>query len=245
MTSPVDIKKNPIKIFRSANCLNDEYLLEIMNMIKKNMSDKFDDNITALNNRMNRFESVIKDDLNKHFKMLSVEVNNKIVQLNNKINVKLTEVENKINLIEYNNKCNEVVIKEVPVANNNENLVEIFKSIWETINFNSTSLNNIFRLNNNIKNGSRILAKFVSIIDKQEYMHGYFKLKNELNLNRGIYINEHLTKLDHEIFKKAQELKKIKKIAKFHLRSDCIYVIPTGDSKSIKITNLMQLEQLY
>ena len=81
-------------------------------------------------------------------------------------------------------------------------------------------------------------------------MYKYFKFKNlkldniGFNSNIRIFINDNLTKLNSEIFRKASELKRLNKIAKIKIINGFVYFLPCDGNNFVKINNVHQLELL-
>lgn len=142
-----------------------------------------------------------------------------------------------------------------------ENLLEVFKSICDTLQINTPPVKSIYRMHN--QNRGRvyttdavIIVKLFSAYEKNFILKtlASFRKANKSNVllnyigydsDAPLYINENLTAHNHKIFRSAIELKKMKKIfASFTIRG-LVYIKIEERDKPICIESIEQLNDLF
>lgn len=158
-------------------------------------------------------------------------------------------VESSIENSERLKRLNDVVIRGIPMYNN-EQLTKLFELISKAIKFDhrvNSCLNNIFRINRSTDKASPIIAQFTSMLYKREFMRNYFK-HGQLKLrdiggdsDKRIFVSDNLTKKNSDILSKALELLKLKHLSKVQTRAGFVYVTYADHTNPIRISRLDEL----
>ena len=233
--------------------------LKELGVVKKSL-EFIDENIGKIQDRQNKEEKVVDNLLQK---MEQLEKDNRIKTQ------KILELQNKVDELEQYTRKNNIVISgfetksfseivsghnDIPMSGNLENDVEVMRNS-ETL---ETKVIDMFKTkvkvdvvpsdisaihylpsknNSNKKEPKSILVHFVNRKTKEKL------LKNGKNLkNTEIYLNEHLTKRNADIHKKARMLKKEKKIIGTWTRNCKIYVKVDDGSLNGKIIGMNTME---
>jgi hypothetical protein len=184
----------------------------------KNLDEKADQLEAAMDEKINKLRSDIHDDLSK-----SIQANTEKIDVNTK---KLSDLERKYEVLENNlefvEKSADLIVRGVPMVAN-ENLETIYTAIARAINYQPEVLPRVrlYRLGRK-QPGSKfepmILLKFTNRFDKMDFFRAYLNNTNLLLSDIGfmprsrIYISENLTKMNREIFRSAQKLKRDQQI---------------------------------
>lgn len=149
----------------------------------------------------------------------------------------------------------ELIVSGIPLEPNDKPFV-IVGDICNALKCNLTDrdVSAAYRLKSNAKNGPNrsvpIIIKFYEVWAKREMLSSYFK-KKDLNLSdigfhssARIYVNEHLTQWNRNIFNLASAAKRANVIATFFTRNGLVFIQRSANSKPICIQNINDLEQI-
>lgn len=146
-------------------------------------------------------------------------------------------------------QVNDVILRNIPY-NQKEKLLDMFAQIAEAVGFEYsiyTSLNTIFRLSSDNKNGAPILVRFVSLILKRKFMINFHRKRPQLKdialiaatsttcMNRRIFARENLTPLNHAIYLKAAKLVRDKQLCNFRTNLGFVHVMYPNSNEWTKI----------
>ena len=214
--------------------------------------------------------SDIKNELANKIDEISTKMNSDISELKHVISTLTKRVEFLEDKANRNDRECQLKIHNVPITINEKPITYYFK-IADAIGFSSTNTPpEVFILPNSAKvteisnkivtrnrqiNKSQdvngiIIVKFSSATIKKEFHKCYFKTKNlnqsifGLKTTDRIYINDNLTKHNHQIFQEASRLKKTAVISKLKTINGQIYISKLLDGKLIRITDINQLSKL-
>ena len=258
-------KKTPIKenkppewanqLFKDIGDIKNQ-LMEL-NEVKKSI-EFIDENIGKIQDRQNKEEKVLDSLLQK---MEQLEKDNRIKTQ------KVLELQNKVDELEQYTRKNNIVISgfetksyseivsgqnsvsdnlehDAEVMRNSETLetkvIDMFKTKVkvDVVSSDISAIHYLPKNNSDKKEPKSILVHFVNRKTKDKL------LKNGKNLkNTEIYLNEHLTKRNADIHKKARMLKKEKKIMGTWTRNCKIYVKVDDGSLNGKIIRMNTMEE--
>lgn len=207
--------------------------------IRNDLSVKLDDQLINIRSEISSSLELFRSDIEANVKAL---VNEQSARIDS---VVASVVDN-----DRVTKLNDVIIRGIPY-HSGENLLSIFQSIAKVIKFKPDvrySVNNVFRLGNGNK---PILVQFVSQILKRQFMVKYFSKKN-LNLSHigivnnenRIYCSDNLTADQNNIYVRAVQLLKSKRLNKVNTRNGFVYVKYLDADNFVKINQISELPEL-
>lgn len=173
-------------------------------------------------NLANEVKLALVNELNASFKTqidIAVEpINKQLEAAFTKINTLESQILKITNRHEVDARQNNIVISGIP-ARPNENLQELVSNLSSKLGYESPPAFHSKRISTGNSN-SIILVKFLSALDKLNFMGRYFRKANLLlsdafggtGSSSRIYFNHDLTKKNYEIQKLALSLRKSKKI---------------------------------
>lgn len=208
-----------------------------------------------LNNILNSTPSSIEDSssllklLNDKLEQLQLNIQKQITDVNvivsqlvanysvleNKLAKRFEDIDYRLNFIETKMHMDEMILDGIPSIEK-EDLQSIFSKICLFLNIKIQSLNFIFRTksNNSINDGS-IIVKFNSVSDKINFSKAYrMVIKNKgtlklsdigFNSDKKIFIHEHLSKFNYQLFRHALKLKKGKIIHATFTSNGKIFIV--------------------
>lgn len=178
-------------------------------------------------------------------------------------------MQDEINALKYKvkqqenvNVASELRLNEIPYKPN-ENLLNIFDQICNTINTTVPAIKTIYRLqnhNNKQKTDSRdavIIVKFWSPYDKNYFLKTlsnwrknnprfFFTLRDiGENSDNKFYVNENLTSTNFKILRAATRLKKEHRIYSAFTIRGLVYVKISANDQAIHIDELEHLNNLF
>lgn len=225
-----------------------------MDARNKDLDAKINDICSEFNNKI----ASVSAELNSNIQLARIEFDAKI-EANNVTNLKRIDDLEKVvkhmkensemqfNWIERRHNQADLMLYGVP-STKNENVISIIRDICVKIQMELPCVIAAFRVRSR-SNAMPIVVKLDTISSKQNLLSKYFKYKS-LNLSdigfesdKRLYICERLTKTDNTIFKMANELRKLGKIAKVSTRNGCVVIKKTNDS-IFTYVQLADLEKL-
>lgn len=201
--------------------------------------------------------SSIKIDLSKQIDNLRLEIgqafSKQIVEI--KDDIKLVQhrqdvLESRVERAERLLHSTDLIAHGIP-STKSENLYDIFHQICAKIDFipKDFTLQSIFRIKSK-SNFSPVILKFISSSAKTEFYMRYIKFKN-LNLSDigfashdRIYLQESLSTLQAEIFRRALTFKKSQQLFSVFTQNGFVNVKQNSTSGSIRLVSLSQLDDL-
>lgn len=246
--APITRKKATVSAVQSAYKANSKSDDKLLSLVKK-LNLKIDKNHADIGVKIDQLAINHRGELIQNLHDIESKMDDKLQKC---LSTNTSKIEHLTNVIEDNErvaKLNDVVLKGIPLKKN-ENLVTIFDHISSAIGFevNHSTVNIIIRLQHrNNQTAPPILVKFLSIIQKRQFMTQYYAHR-DLNLSEigmdsegRIYATDNLTKLNYNIQLKAIKMLKDQAISKIHTRSGLVYVKFTGADDFVKILHLDDL----
>lgn len=241
-----------------------------------NVMDKRFDKLTeqlekVMEKKLNEYKNELLSDLDKRFKIMKVELQ-EITQRVSSLETVAVEIKSmqeeivflktQIKRQENNTVVCKLRLNEIPYQEN-ENLIELFGSICNSIKTSVPAIKSIYRLqnhNNTHERNSRdavIIVKMWSSYDKNFFLKS---LANYKKINRGFtltlkllgfnsdnkfYINENLTKDNFQIFRTANRFRKRKLLHSAFTMRGFVYIKRWADDNIIRIEDIRQLYELF
>ncbi|XP_044763778.1 uncharacterized protein LOC123320968 [Coccinella septempunctata] len=212
--------------------------------------------LTSVNfcsNKITDFEAQLKE-MRK-----SISKIDDVVAENKRLRAELDQVNRRLTDMEQMSRINNLEIVGVPEVRN-ENLVEIFEKITESLNckMNASDIDDIHRVPIN-KNGSsqikNIVVKLHSRRNKENLLAAVKQTKSRSKIKSNsikvdgvsdhLYINEHLTLNNKLLFKEARETAKSKNYKYVWIKNCNIYMRKDDSSRVLQIRshdNLLHLK---
>lgn len=164
------------------------------------------------------------------------------------------ELKSAINQIMLQQNRNSVIIHGVPIKETDQETADIVVKGLNTIEKLDNSVSEIRRLYKNKKPTKQVEVKFRTYTDKQKIITKYIhniKSKTPLTAsifdnsdNNKIYINNHLSYSNHQIMKKATEMKYKNIINKVWIQKNQIFIKKSFNSTPKKIADISELHQI-
>lgn len=269
-----------------ANKLVREHLQSVSHTVNKSYTDSPFKLLTVMDKRFDklseRIEKVVEDklsqykiellnDLDMRFNLIKNELNAVIERVSlletaaveiKSMQEEIATLKTKIKHQENNTVACELRLNEIPF-HENENLMDIFCSICETIKTTVPAIKSIYRLqnlNNKKQTFSRdavIMVKMCSPYDKNFFLKSLasFKKQNKdfsfrlrhigFNSDNKFYINENLTKTNFQIFRAAVRLKKKNRIYSVFTMRGFVYIKKTAEDNAMEIDDIELLYNLF
>lgn len=205
------------------------------------------------------------DDLAKLMKEVKTDISNQIANFKNEmdsrfkafrtelqtdidvISTRQDDIDTRLDILERASLSANLLLNGVPIIEN-ENLNELFEQLCTQIGFTPKefTLLSIFRVKNKSKQPT-IVMKFISQNARNEFYQRYWKTKNLSLIDLGfetdsrVYVQESLTKANHEIFKQAMSLKRDKKLSSVYTYNGLVYVKSQPESTGVLIDSISHL----
>lgn len=194
------------------------------------MSDSFED-------QKKRYEEALHE-----IKALQAE--------NNVLKTKISILETKFDQLEQKDKANNIVIVGVP-EQREKNTKVITKQIFTSMDIDVSDIDICESFRVNKKADSMILVKLANIDKKQEIMRRIKELRGTTvtkcgleGINKKIYLNDDMTTLKRQLFKKARDLKKDKGYKAAYTLNGNIFLKKKDGDTAIKILSEESLRAL-
>lgn len=216
------------------------------------------------NNNFESLAKLVKDEISSVKVELSKQINDLKLDLDDKFSTQFNVIKTNVHSLQQRQEILEsridkterllhmtdLIVHGIPKTSN-ENLHNTFHMICDAINFvvKEFTLQAIFRVNNNVK-FPPIIMKFISGPARNEFYSSYLKFKI-LNLSNigfnskdRVYIQESLSPLHAEIFRRALALRKEELLHTVFTRNGFVNVRLNKDDKAICLVDMLQLSQL-
>jgi hypothetical protein len=224
--------------------------------LKDSMADvtkSITENEERLNMAMDEKIAGLRDELKRD---LTTNINQNVADIKSNKNsiddlkATVTKLEN---MIELNNKCNDLIVKGVPVLIS-ENPLTIYQKMATTLGYGTDSVPQVevFRLGKKkagAKHDPPLLIKFQNPYERQRFYDKYFEFGNlklqhvGIEADQRIYISENLTKMNQPIFAAAMRLKRERKIASVSTSNGTVHVKPRQGDRRVPIRDMSELER--
>jgi len=157
---------------------------------------------------------------------------------------------NHVNDLEQYQKKSNIVISGIP-EQENENLLDMFKNLAKEldVNLNEYDVIAIHRLPPRQKEIPQVIVRLLNHDKKAKLVSNAKNIKPTINLIMDgnpspIYISDHLSKANANLFKKAKDLKKAGLIKYAWVKNCKIYARESDESKVYHITSYEDLKQI-
>lgn len=232
----------------SQNSITKDDLLRIVNGIKSDilqeLNSKFDkllESVTFCSNKITDFEIKLKE-TNDKLKLLEG-----YKKENEDLKCKVADLDTKVHDLEQYSRLNNVIISNMPETTS-EDVFEVVSEIGTKIgvNLDGRDIDMTHRLpnrNNSGSNNSRnIVVKFTTRRVKEKFLTAYRQNKNVI---KNIYLNEHLSQRNNELFKTARDILRPKNF-KFIWTRNCKIFVRKDDTSRIKLISCEEdIHRLY
>lgn len=160
---------------------------------------------------------------------------------NMKLKSKIVQLEIKVDYLEQITKNKSLDIIGLPVLHNNDDVINTTLQLFScglNVAVNDTDIVSIVQY----KNSGKIVVEFRSAATRNAVLQAKRKIKNlsskciNLNVDNIIFINECLTKIKYDLFKRAKEIKKSKHYKYLWLRNGNI-MLRKCEGEEVKIIN--------
>lgn len=241
------------------------------NVIKESIEQSEKKHFDFIKNMLKESETRILSEIDTKINSVKTEINS-ITERVNRLEKKSSEtVQLKDEILDLKRKLlkqeNSVVaggirIRGIPYRDN-ENLINIFSNICNSLKIVTPQIENIYRLNKIYKENKPysptdevIVAKLQSPYDKNFLLRtiANYRRKNETSLRQKhagydsdepIYVNENLTPHNHKIFQAALKLKKDGLIKATFTDRGLIYIRKHDSEEPVFIEFIDQLKQFF
>lgn len=225
-----------------------QMLKEMKTDINENTSSLINNVKVDINNNIQLAVANLQRDLEAKLSNVVTDMKTDVQSLKTRCDI----LESKVERLERLSHLSDLLLNGVPYFQN-ENLLEIYNAICNVIKFNTAdyTLQAIFRIgkSSSSRNAS-IIMKFISPAARSSFYSLYLKFKI-LSLhhigfdgNVRVFIQESLSKNNAEIFRRAMELKRNKRLVRSYTYNGLVFIQVDDSTDTICCTSASQLCEL-
>lgn len=225
-----------------------QMLLEMKTDINENTSSLINNVKMDINSNIQQAVANLQRDLEAKMSNVFADIKSDVQSVKTRCDI----LESKVERLERISHLSDLLLNGVPYVQC-ENLLEIYNAICNVIKFDSAdyTLQAIFRIgkSSSSKNAS-IVMKFISSAARNRFYSLYLKFKNlslhhiGFNGNVRVFIQESLSKNNADIFRRAMEFKRSKRLARSYTHNGLVFVQVEDSSDTICCTSVPQLCEL-